>query len=90
MPIYRNQTGLKLRLRVGANVNDATVTLIKYKKPSGNTGSWVASKENNGLSYVTTGTDLDESGLWQLQAYVETPEWTAHGKIGVIQITPSL
>ena len=52
--------------------------LIKYKKPSGVTGSWVATitnDANTGLGrYLEydglTITDLDEEGDWKFQAYV--------------------
>ena len=56
---------------------------ISYRKPvTGDTGTWVAQDEGDGvLSYTTTSpSDLDEVGRWCLQANVEVTNWAGAGK----------
>lgn len=71
--IYLNQSSLRIQLTTNVDITGATSTLIKYKKPSGSTGSWIASIEAAGdgiIYYDLTGTELDETGTWTLWAHV--------------------
>jgi len=71
--IYLNQSSLRIQLTTNVDITGATVTQIKYKKPSDATGSWTAQVEAVGdgiIYYDLTGTELDETGTWVLWAYV--------------------
>ena len=91
--IFRGAIGLKIILEVEINIAASTTRTIKYRKPSGVTGTWVGALEadNTSISYTTTAaTDLDESGTWKFQAYVITPSWTLNGAIAHLNISEPL
>ena len=71
--IYKNQTALKLTTTVSQDISGAAC-LIKYRKPSGVTGSFSAAIEDAAtgvFSYtVTSANDIDESGKWRFWGYV--------------------
>jgi len=72
--IYKGQTALTIRLTVGQDITDAQALAIKYRKPSGLTGSWTATAvdETNGqIGYTMADVNqLNEVGLWTFWAYV--------------------
>lgn len=82
---FKGQVGAKIILETGdsaAILATATVLRINYCLPSGNTGSWTAALEGTSLAYTTTAiTNLSESGLYKIQAYVEGPGWKMPGEI---------
>ena len=60
------------------------VLRIKYKKPSGDTGSWDADVvETTKAQAIVENGDLNESGLWTFQVYVEIASdgWQGHGRV---------
>jgi hypothetical protein len=72
--VYVNQTAFTVRLTTGENIAGATELLIKYIKPDGTTGSWVAT-ENDAtegiIEYTMADADqLDQVGWWTFWAYV--------------------
>jgi hypothetical protein len=81
MPIYVGDT-IRITMNVGADISGVTI-LIKYKSPTGKTGSWSPQKMTpTSVLYITK---LNESGAWELQAYV--PEWPAHGRIAKLFVS---
>lgn len=70
---YLGQSKLRITLQCGENLTTASNTIMKYEKPSGETGEWSA-----GISDAAKGTifydvqvgDLDEVGFWKIWAYV--------------------
>lgn len=56
------------------DVSGATTKNIIFKKPSGTKVTAAASFETDGtngvISYITTGTELDEAGTYKIQAHV--------------------
>jgi len=91
--IFRGAIGVKIILDVEIDISAATLRTIKYRKPSGVISSWTGTPEadNRSISYTTTvATDLDESGTWKLQAYVETPSWSLNGAIAKLNIEEPL
>ena len=84
--VYVGDAGTELVMNLGTDISDATVTKIKYKKPNGDIGEWVATIASNlqSISYSTESNDLDVSGEWSLQSYVVTPSWTGHGTTAVL------
>jgi predicted ATP-dependent Lon-type protease len=64
---------------------------IKYKKPSGETGTWSASiTQTTKLIYNFANTDLDEIGLWQAQAYFTVSGKNAYCDITNFEVTQKL
>ena len=71
--VYKDQTSLRVKLTAGVDITGATTKQIKYKKPGGDTGAWVATVEtaSTGVIYydIKSG-DIDESGYWTFWAYI--------------------
>jgi len=76
--IFKNQTSARVILQTDVNfsTNDVTTKLIKYKKPSGTTGSWTGTtltgSETTGKIYKDfSSTDkFDEAGTWDIWAHL--------------------
>jgi hypothetical protein len=71
--VYLNQSSLRIHLTTNVDITGASVTQIKYKKPSDTTGNWTATVDDatvGSMYYDLTGTELDEVGTWILWAYV--------------------
>ena len=69
----------------GVVLTGATTLKIKYTKPSGTSGEWVATidpQDDNIAVYKTTlVSDLDVTGMWEFQIYTELPSgWKGHGE----------
>lgn len=74
--IYKNQTALRIRLKTGIDLTDATTVYIKYIKPETQTaGQWTAVIDGDasaGIIYfdITLTTQIDEEGVWKWWSYV--------------------
>lgn len=87
--IHVEDVGTEIILDCGTDVSGLTLAKIKYRKPDGTEGEWMAEAKDgevNQITYVTKQDeeteeyDLDVSGVWYLQAYIETETWTGHGE----------
>lgn len=91
MAVYKNSIGIKIILDCGADITAATLRQIKYRKPDGTSGIWIANQETNtSISYTIIAGDLDFSGTIRFQAYVTTPTWTLHGDIVRLKVLDTL
>lgn len=73
----------------GITLTGATVLLIKYRKPDGETGAWTAAIVGGQpmyMHYVTQYGDLDQNGIWQLQAYAVVGGNAGNGKIVDVKV----
>ena len=78
-------------LDVETDISEATVIKIKYKKPNGDQGFWGAEKKDaTKIFYLTGSGDLDSAGIWDMQAYVESPGWKLHGKVDKFRVGGTL
>ena len=72
--IYKGQTKLRIQRTVSQDITAASVTQIKYVKPSGTAGALTASvlTAATGVIYfdVVSSSTLDESGIWKTWAYI--------------------
>lgn len=73
--IYVGQTKLKIRVTANHDINGATSTLIKFKKPVSKTiGEWEATVEDadTGIMFFTNflPSTLDEAGDWKFWSNV--------------------
>jgi hypothetical protein len=91
--IFNTQGYLSIKLDTGVDlvaVSAANLS-IKYKKPSGATGTWSASvTETTKVIYNFTNTDLDETGLWSAQAYFTVAGKNAYCDITTFEVTQKL
>lgn len=90
--IYVGQIGVEINLNTaatseGIDLSAATTKEIKYRKPSGATGSWTASSSGDILTYTTAAAaTLDEAGRWLLQAHVAGTGYDALGEKAELNI----
>ena len=78
---YKDDIGVEIVLDVGTDISSATVRKIKFRRPNRTFGVWDASeKSSTSIAYVTQDGDLNDAGIWILQAYVEKATWKLHGK----------
>jgi hypothetical protein len=64
----------------GISLASATVKKLYARAPSGAVKDWTATASGtNALAYTTIAGDLDEAGIWAIQAYIVTPLWTGRG-----------
>jgi hypothetical protein len=90
MSYYVGDSYSSFSLDTGISLTGASVTKILYKKPSGLKGSWNATATGTVLSYQLQNGDIDEAGLWSIQAYVEIGGKKAYGKESTIYFEKSL
>lgn len=62
--------GVEIALDIGTTLTDVIEARILYQKPSGVTGYWPASLDTNYVVYLVDVGDIDETGVWTLQAYI--------------------
>lgn len=71
--VYLNQTKLRLEVDTETDCTGATEVLIKYKKPSGTTGSFAAALAADKRTLVyefSSESKFDEAKKWILWAHV--------------------
>ena len=86
--VYVGAVGLDIICDAETSLTGASAVSIKYKKPSGTTGTWtgaIVSSQSGptyGVGYTTSIGDLDEAGVWKLTPYIEgLSGFTGHGKV---------
>lgn len=89
---YRGAIGLKIVMATTVDVSGATLVRLKYKKPSGAAGYWGGMVETpTSVSYTTVSEyDLDEAGVWEIQAYVEKGGYKLHGRFDELDVEEPL
>ena len=83
MKVYKNDIGTKITLDAECDISTATVWKIIYSKPGKPRvkGEWVAAPEGTTSAYyIIIAGDLDVSGTWELQLYIESVSWKGHGE----------
>jgi len=85
--VFVGDEGTLIKLSVGSDISDATITNILYSNSSA-TGEWVGSlgSDNTSVEYTLQSGDMAVIGRWALQAYVETPNGIWHGDIAYITV----
>lgn len=83
--IYVNSIGVEIRLDVGVSLTGATKMEIHVKKPSGTIVSWTAVQygTTTKITYTTVTGDLNETGTYTFQAYVEWGSLSKHHGLAV-------
>tara|TARA_Y100000310_G_scaffold212376_1_gene213213 strand:+ start:2392 stop:2703 length:312 start_codon:yes stop_codon:yes gene_type:complete len=77
------------------DVSGATTMQIKVKNPSGTLKTWTASFTSDGqdgqIEYATTAaSDLDEAGVWAIQARIADASSDWHSSRGAFTVHPVL
>ena len=78
--VFVGDVGTVIILDTKVNITTATVRKILAEKPSGQSVEWTASLEGTtAIKYTIQAGDLDQEGIWMIQAYVEMPGWQGRG-----------
>lgn len=80
--------------KLAVDISTASTTEIKLRSPTGTNKTTTADFKTDGqdgiLQYTTIVDDLDEEGIWELQAYVVTPAFTNHSSIDTFIVSGNL
>ena len=89
--IYTGDIGTVVRLDTLTDITTSTSLVIKVKKPSGVSATWVAQLEGTTvLKYISVSGDFNESGTYKLQPLVVMPGFTGSGDITQVQVDSTL
>jgi hypothetical protein len=85
--IYLGDFGNEIVLDCGMDVSASTSRIIEARKPDGSVVTWSAALEGtNAIRYITVAGDIDQVGIWLLQALVGISGWSAHGETAQLHI----
>lgn len=90
MSYYVGDSYTQISLDTGISLTGATVTRILYKKPNGIKGFWTATVLGTSLQYQLQNGDIDQHGIWEIQAYVVIAGKSAYGNKSEINFQKSL
>jgi hypothetical protein len=90
--IQRGDVGTAIRLSISgsADISEVVSSSIHYRKPSGKTGQWTGSISGDAIEYITQSGDIDEAGVWYLQAQFDLGSWQGSSKVTSITVGESL
>lgn len=71
--VYVGMTGLRIRVDTGIDLSSASKVALKVRKPSGVEEEWIGFANRTYIEYDVQSGDLDETGFYKIQAYVELP-----------------
>jgi hypothetical protein len=81
-------------LNEAVDISSATLREMRFKKPSlavvVQTAVFTTDGTDGKIQYVSVADDLDQSGDWKLQGYVEMPLWQGYTSIGQFEVAPNL
>ena len=69
--VYINTEGILIKVETGIDLSGATKVSLKVRKPSGTEVEWIGTADGTKITYITQTGDLDEAGLYKIQAYIE-------------------
>ncbi len=80
--VYKGDVGTEIVLECDDDISSAVALEIHVQKPDGSMTSWPATlKGTTQLSRYTAVGDLDQSGVYRLQAGVTLPSWSGRGEV---------
>ncbi len=72
--IYAGTVGVTLHVETTIDLTGASAVSLLVRKPSGKEVEWVGSPAGTTITYTTQANDLDEAGLYTLQAKATYPD----------------
>jgi hypothetical protein len=78
--------GVEIRLDTEIDLKDFDSAKILYEKPSGATGEWAANIDGTEVVYIVKPNDIDEVGLWTLQAQIQAFDSVITGRKTVLPV----
>jgi pantoate kinase len=84
---YKGSIGIGIVVETGIDLNASTSSVLNVKKPQGSEVVWDADVyQITKVSYVTEEDDLDEVGLYYIQAKIEFGDNIFFGETTVLQV----
>ena len=78
--VYVDSIGTEIILDTEVAITSATYLSIQVKKPDETTAEWVGTVfENTKVKYLLLAGDVDQTGEYALQVYVEMPVFIGRG-----------
>lgn len=88
---YQGDIGLDIIVDVCQDITTATKASLIVEKPDGELVEWIGVVyEITNIRYTVVEGDLDQSGVYNVQSYVETPSWSGHGGMTQFRVNMSL
>jgi hypothetical protein len=79
---YKGQTLKLISVETGSSsLGSATVKRILYEKPGRQTGYFEGTASGTKLTYQPVDGDIDQTGLWKFQSYIEISGKKGYGDI---------
>jgi len=90
--VFVGDVGTELRFDVGVPTQDMVMAQVKVVKPGKTVDTWVLTQGpgENEVSYITVNGDIDISGKWNMQVYIEFPTWKGYGNIANMTVNKIL
>lgn len=79
--LFTNSGLITLTLNTGIDLTGASNTKILYEKPNGVKGSFTATVSGQSLTYTLSNTDIDQTGIWKFQTYIEVATKKGYGEV---------
>lgn len=77
--IYKNAIGVDIKVSTGKTMSGATLMQLLVKKPDGTEVVWTTTTASGTtIIYKTAAGDLNQSGVYVIQAYVEWGDVSKH------------
>lgn len=84
---YVGTTGTDIIVNIGENINTATNTKFKVKKPDNGLVEWDAVIYNNNyLKYTVQENDWSIPGVYKLHSHLTIDNWTGDGELATFTI----
>jgi len=85
--IYVGDVGTEILVDCVEDISQATKTELRVLKPDKTEVVWLAVIEGaTKLKYIVQPGDIDQAGLWVVQAYVELPNWKGRGESDYFEV----
>jgi hypothetical protein len=86
---YVGDIGTEIILDVQADITTATSVGILAKKPDGTSVTWSGQVySGTNVHYLTQTNDLNQAGVWLLQAVIASPSWSGHSESVELVVYP--
>jgi len=76
------------------DISGATTKELIFRKPDGSkatqTADFVTDGTDGGMQYISVADDLDQTGAWNIQAYLVLPGWIGHSDVADFTIHKNL
>lgn len=84
---YNGDVGTVVMVNCGFDISSATAKKLYVKKPDGKEVVWTPTIYNSMyLKYTIAPGDIDQSGEYYLQAYIEISSWKGRGETALFSI----